>query len=145
MSRKSKTDGRTDGLRSGGSEGRMCRADGERNGGMEGGTPVPCVLPVCQCSWAIIVAQALCLTMSNLSPAQKACLFTDGNKSSVIVRLVLVLLARCCFASAVSRAGALLSGLVMRCTPQHALRARAAIAEPPRRQGEERHRPVRQV
>ena len=31
----------------------------------------------------IVVAQALCLTIFNLSPTQKTCLFTDGNKASV--------------------------------------------------------------
>ena len=31
----------------------------------------------------IVVAQALCLTFFNLSPAQKTCLFTYGNKASV--------------------------------------------------------------
>ena len=33
----------------------------------------------------IVVAQAVCLTIFNLSPTQKTCLFTDGNKSSVCV------------------------------------------------------------
>ena len=33
----------------------------------------------------IVVAQALCLTIFNLSPTQKTCLFTDGNKASVCV------------------------------------------------------------
>ena len=31
----------------------------------------------------IVVAQALCLTIFNLSPTQKTCRFTDGNKASV--------------------------------------------------------------
>ena len=31
----------------------------------------------------IVVAQALCLTILDLSPTQKTCLFTDGNKASV--------------------------------------------------------------
>ena len=31
----------------------------------------------------IVVAKALCLTIFNLSPTQKTCLFTDGNKASV--------------------------------------------------------------
>ena len=33
----------------------------------------------------IVVAQALCLTIFNLSPTQKTCLFTDVNKASVCV------------------------------------------------------------
>ena len=33
----------------------------------------------------IVVAQALCLTIVNLSPTQKNCFFTDGNKASVCV------------------------------------------------------------
>ena len=31
----------------------------------------------------IVVAQALCLSIFNLSPTQKTCLFTDGNKANV--------------------------------------------------------------
>ena len=31
----------------------------------------------------IVVAQDLCLTIFNLSPTQKTCHFTDGNKASV--------------------------------------------------------------
>ena len=31
----------------------------------------------------IVVAQALCLSIFNLSPTQKTSLFTDGNKASV--------------------------------------------------------------
>ena len=31
----------------------------------------------------IVVAQALCLSIFNLSPTQKTCLFTDGNKDNV--------------------------------------------------------------
>ena len=31
----------------------------------------------------IVVAQALCLTIFNLSSTQITCLFTDGNKASV--------------------------------------------------------------
>jgi len=34
----------------------------------------------------IVVAQALCLTIFNLSPTQKTCHFTDGNKASVYWR-----------------------------------------------------------
>ena len=30
----------------------------------------------------IVVAQALCLSIFNLSPTQKTCLFTDGNKAN---------------------------------------------------------------
>ena len=33
----------------------------------------------------IVVAQALCLSIFNLSPTQKTCLFTDGNKANVSV------------------------------------------------------------
>ena len=32
-----------------------------------------------------VVAQALCLSMFNLSPTQKTCLFTYGNKANVSV------------------------------------------------------------
>ena len=31
----------------------------------------------------IVVAQALCLTVFNLSPTQNTCLFTDGGKAGV--------------------------------------------------------------
>jgi len=31
----------------------------------------------------IVVAQALCLSIFNLSPTQKTCLFTNGNKANV--------------------------------------------------------------
>ena len=31
----------------------------------------------------IVVAQALCLSIFNLSPPQKTCFFTDGNKANV--------------------------------------------------------------
>ena len=31
----------------------------------------------------IVVAQALCLSIFNLSPTQKTCLFTHGNKANV--------------------------------------------------------------
>ena len=34
---------------------------------------------------AIVVAQALCLTISNLSPTQKTCLSNDGYKASECV------------------------------------------------------------
>ena len=33
----------------------------------------------------IVVAQALCLSIFNLSPPQKTCPFTDGNKANVSV------------------------------------------------------------
>ena len=33
----------------------------------------------------IVVAQALCLSIFNLSPMQKTCLFTNGNKANVSV------------------------------------------------------------
>ena len=33
----------------------------------------------------IVVAQALCLSIFNLSPTQKTCLFTNGNKANVSV------------------------------------------------------------
>ena len=33
----------------------------------------------------IMVAQALCLSIFNLSPAQKTCLFTNGNKANLSV------------------------------------------------------------
>ena len=33
----------------------------------------------------IVVAQALCLSILNLSPAQKTCPFTNGNKANVSV------------------------------------------------------------
>ena len=32
-----------------------------------------------------MVAQALCLSIFTLSPTQKTCLFTDGNKANVSV------------------------------------------------------------
>ena len=35
----------------------------------------------------IVVAQALCLSIFNLSPTQKTCLFTKGNKANVSVCL----------------------------------------------------------
>ena len=33
----------------------------------------------------IVVAQALCLSIFNLSPTQKTCLFTNGNKANLSV------------------------------------------------------------
>ena len=33
----------------------------------------------------IVVAQAICLSIFNLSHTQKTCLFTDGNKANVSV------------------------------------------------------------
>ena len=36
----------------------------------------------------IVVAQALCLSIFNLSPMQKTCLFTNGNKANKSVCLV---------------------------------------------------------
>ena len=33
----------------------------------------------------IVVAQALCLSIFNLSPMQKTCLFTNGNKANVSI------------------------------------------------------------
>lgn len=37
----------------------------------------------------IVVAQALCLSIFNLSPTQKTCLFTNGNKANVSADVLL--------------------------------------------------------